>query len=474
MVRAVEVGKRFGNTLALDSVSLEIVPGEIHALVGRNGAGKSTLVAILAGLLRADAGRVERSGALACVYQHSKLVPQLSVAENVFLNRCASMGPFVDWARVRSQTQALLAEWDLGITPDAAAETLSVEERQMVEIVRALSLGARFVILDEPTARLEARGIERLFMRLRALRDRGVGILFISHHLQEIYDLCDRVTVLRDGRHIRTSRVADLDAAALIEAMTGESGASISERAAAAMSGGERLRVEALSGEGIDGVSFAVRAGEIVGLAGTGASAKTAIAETIAGVRKPHGGSIRIDGRAVRTGSVRDALAAGIGFVPRDRHRDGMVGSLTVEENLTMTIADRFGALGFISPKRRRDAARLAIARLGIAARADQPASELSGGNQQKVVMGRALAREPRVLVLIEPAAGVDVKSKEALLREIDAVRRKGTSVVVASDDPDDLRVCDRVLVVRAGRIAGELAAGWNENDLIARMEGMA
>jgi simple sugar transport system ATP-binding protein len=474
VVQAIDLCKRFGSTLALDTVSLQVMPGEIHALVGRNGAGKSTLVSILAGLLRADAGRVERSSAPACVYQHSKLVPQLSVAENVFLNRCASMGPFVDWPRVRAQTHALLAEWDLGISPDAAAESLSVEERQMVEIVRALSMGARFIILDEPTARLDARGIERLFARLRVLRDRGAGILFISHHLQEIYDLCDDVTVLRDGKHICTAGVADLGHTALIEAMTGESRGDAGEAAAPLARGEERLRVDALCGGDLEGVSFSVRRGEIVGLAGTGASAKTAIAETIAGLRKARSGSIRIDGRNVGTGNVRDAIAAGIGFVPRDRHRDGMVGTLSVEENLTMTVADRFGKFGFISPKRRRDAARLAIARLGIAARGDQFAEQLSGGNQQKVVLGRALARGPRVLVMIDPTAGVDVKSKEALLAEIDEVRRTGTSVVLASDDTEDLRICDRVLIVRGGRIDGELSAGWHENDLIARMEGIA
>jgi simple sugar transport system ATP-binding protein len=303
----------------------------------------------------------------------------------------------------------------------------------------------------------------------------GVTMLFISHHLQEIYDVCDAVTVLRDGRSVRTSSVASLAQTQLIEAMTGESPHELPAATAAPepRRSGYALEVTKLSGEGFYGVSATIAPGEIVGIAGIAGSGNVSLAQTIAGLQRARAGSVRIGGRALSCG-VRSARDAGIGFVPRDRHRDGLVADLSVEENATLAIDDRLGPFGFIDPRKRRQAGLRAIKELEIVAAGPwQPVDELSGGNQQKVVFARALARDPKVLIAIDPTAGVDVKSKEALTDAIRRLRDGGTAILVVSDDLDDLRICDRVLVMFAGRVTAEFSAGWNDNELIARMEGL-
>lgn len=491
-LEAVGITKRFGSTTALEDVRLEVAQGSIHALVGRNGAGKSTLVSILTGLTRPDCGSIQfhgepapplsdRSGwhaRVACVYQHSMIVPHLSVAENIFLNRQPTVaGGAIDWRALRRDARDLLVEWRLHIDIDARAGTLNVEERQLIEIVRDLSFGARFIILDEPTARLETGAIERLFLHLRALNAAGVTILYISHHLQELYELCDSVTVLRDGRRICTSSVAALPEPALIDAMTGDAkegtnaaGASKARRDAI---GEVILEVANLSGDGFANVSASIRSGEIVGIAGVGGSGKVALAETIAGLRSARGGSARFNGVTLH-GGVRRALRAGIGFVPRDRHNEGLIPDLSIDENATLTIDDRLGAWGVIDPRRRRRTGETAMRDLEIVARsAGQPVRELSGGNQQKVVFARALARDPKLLIAIDPSAGVDVKSKESLQRHIGNLRDRGKAVILVTDDLDDLRRCDRVLILHGGRLTGEVHAGWRDAELIARMEGL-
>lgn len=456
--QAFAIGKRFGSTQALKDVSISIRPGEIHGLVGRNGAGKSTLVGVLTGMIVPDSGHVELQRAAACVYQHSKIVSTLSAAENVFLNRQPRRGAFVDWRRMREQTRELFERWGIDIDPAAPASGLAVEQRQLVEIVRALSFGARFVILDEPTARLDVQQIRRLFAALRTLRDEGVAILFISHHLDEVFELCNAVTVLRDGAVVAGGELRALSKSELVAAMAGPARQEAAANTKRAL-GDERLRVASLCGAGFNDVTLAVRAGEIVGVCGTGASGKISAAETIAGLRELRGGSVRADG--------------GIGLVPRDRHREGLVLGLSVAENATMTITSRLGRFGFISPAQRERCARESIERFGIVARPDQAVAELSGGNQQKVVLARALACEPGVLVLIEPTAGVDVHSKAQLHACIERSAQSGTAVLLVSDDLDELRLCDRVLVMLRGRIAHEALPGWADRELIGVMEGV-
>ncbi|MFI6879787.1 sugar ABC transporter ATP-binding protein [Streptomyces sp. NPDC050400] len=495
LVEATGIAKRYGPTVALADGRLTVRAGESHALVGRNGAGKSTLVTVLTGLQAPDAGTLLFDGEpapplgdreawrakVACVYQKPTVVPELTVAENLFINRQPdSRRGFFSWKKLRTEAERLLHTWDIHVDPDARTADLKVEDRQMVEIARALSGGARFIVLDEPTAQLDNKEIERLFARMRALQDSGVTFLFISHHLQEVYEVCQTVTVLRDARWITTAPVAELPRAALVEAMAGE---AIAEQAAAAAEAVVEqdgvdapvvLSVEHLTSDSYADVSLTVRRGEVVGLAGSSGSGKINLAESLAGLHTPTSGTARLDGRELPFGDVSAALRAGVGCVPRDRHDQGLVTGMSIGDNATMTVLDRLGRYGFVGTDRKRAFARDLIDRLDIHTEGpEQPVSDLSGGNAQKVVMARALASDPHLLVLINPTAGVDVKSKESLLRRVDNARDDGTAILVVSDELDDLRRCDRVLVLFHGRVVAQHAAGWTDHDLIASIEGV-
>jgi len=492
VAEATDITKRFGSTVALDGARIRVLPGQTHALVGRNGAGKSTLVSILTGLQAPDTGRVLFAGAaaprlsdrdawrrhVACVYQKSTIIPQLTVVENLLLNRYdrGRLG-LISWRSLRQRARDLLAVWSVDVDVEAKAKDLSVEQRQFVEIARALSFGARFIILDEPTAQLDAGAIARLFGHIRDLQAQGVTFLYISHHLQEIYEICDVVTVFRDAHHILTAPVADLPRGELVAAMTGEATTLDAPRSRVAPAGDPDvvLDVAGLRFDGVfEDISFQVRAGEIIGLAGAGGSGKTEVAETVVGLRTPHAGAITVDGHTPRPGHVAAALAAGVGFVPQDRHHQGLIAGMSIADNTTMTIPERLGAAGFLSTRRRDAVANTLIDALAIKTPGpDLPVSGLSGGNQQKVVMARALASDPKVLVLITPTAGVDVRSKEFLLDKVDRVASAGTAVIVASDELDDLRICDRVLVIFQGRIVADMPSGWHDHDLVAAMEGL-
>ncbi|MFC9673560.1 MULTISPECIES: sugar ABC transporter ATP-binding protein [unclassified Streptomyces] len=493
LVEASGIAKRYGPTVALQDGRLTVLPGESHALVGRNGAGKSTLVTVLTGLQAPDAGTLLFDGEpapplsdrdawrakVACVYQKPTVVPELTVAENLFINRQpGSRRGFFSWRKLQEEAAQVLDTWDIHVDPDARTADLKVEDRQMVEIARALSGGARFIVLDEPTAQLDNREIERLFTRMRALQESGVTFLFISHHLQEVYEVCQTVTVLRDARWITTAPVAELPRAALVEAMAGE---VIAEERAAARAAVEHepdatvlLDARGLTSEAYHDVDLAIRSGEVVGLAGSSGSGKIQLAEAFAGLHTPSAGTALLDGRKLPFGDVGAALTAGVGCVPRDRHDQGLVTGMTIGDNATMSVLGRLGRHGFVGTDRKRRFAADLIDRLDIHAEGpDQPVSDLSGGNAQKVVMARALASDPRLLVLINPTAGVDVKSKESLLSRMDSAREDGTAVLVVSDELDDLRRCDRVLVLFHGKVVAEHAAGWNDHELIASIEGV-
>ncbi|AUY48373.1 sugar ABC transporter ATP-binding protein [Streptomyces sp. CB01881] len=494
VVEADGISKRFGATVALRDARISVAPGESHALVGRNGAGKSTLVSILTGLQNPDTGTLRFNGEpapapgdtdawrtrAACVYQRSTIIPALTVTENLFLDRqsTGAMRP-IRWKQLHARATGLLAEYGVDVDPTARADNLTVEQRQFVEIARALSLGARFIILDEPTAKLDARGIDKLFDKLRSLQEQGVAFLFISHHLQEVYDLCTTVTVYRDARHIITAPVTELDQHALVEAMTGES----TRDAEPAWSPAGRTRPDdapllEVTGLSLDGayhdLSLTARPGEVVGLAGAAASGNVRLGETLAGLHHPRSGTITVKGRPVRTGRVPAALAAGIGFVPEDRHIQGLIPQRSVAENATLTVTDQLGSYGTVLPSRTRAFAERMIDDLDIKTPGPAtPVSALSGGNQQKVVIARALATDPQVLVAIRPTNGVDIKSKESLLGTVREVADAGRSALIVSDELDDLRVCDRVLAMFHGRVVAEFAHGWSDEQLVAAMEGM-
>ncbi|MFI5800551.1 sugar ABC transporter ATP-binding protein [Streptomyces sp. NPDC051677] len=494
VAEATGISKRFGATVALRDARISIAAGESHALVGRNGAGKSTLVSILTGLQQPDTGSLRFSGEpapsvgdidawrsrVACVYQRSTIIGELTVAENLFLNRqsAGAVQP-IRWKQLRLRAEELLSEYGVAVDPAARARDLTVEQRQFVEIARALSFGARFIILDEPTAKLDARGISRLFGKLRDLRDQGVAFLFISHHLQEVYDLCTTVTVYRDAAHILTAPVAELGHQSLVEAMTGESaslGGAVVSGPSAGAGGAELLAIDGLTlSDACQDLSLSVRSGEVVGLAGATASGNVQVGEAVAGLHRAEDGRISVGGRNVRTGSVPSALAAGVGFVPEDRHLQGLVHNRSVAENATLTVTDQLGPFGTVLPARTKAFARHMIRDLDIKTPgAATPVSALSGGNQQKVVVARALATDPRVLVAVRPTNGVDVKSKEFLLGRIRQIADGGKAALIVSDELDDLRVCDRVVVMFHGRAVAEFDRGWKDEHVVAAMEGVA
>lgn len=492
------IWKAFGETQALSDVSIDVRAGECHALVGRNGAGKSTLVAIFTGLTRPDRGTVrlgtEAAPALtdraawqrlvACVYQKSMVVPSLTVAENVFLNRATGDGDhgIINWRAMRSQAHQVMLDWGFDLDVKRLAQDLTVEQRQVVEIARALSGGARFLILDEPTASLEKAAIERLFERIRRLKESGVGILYISHHLEEIYEVCNQLTVLRDGKLVLSAPVGEVKQERLVEAMVGVAPQQAAENVApkrVIASGPPRLEISHLHVSARQGpvqdVSFAVSAGECVGLVGLQGSGTTSVADAVVGLVKPVAGEIRLDGKAVPVGKVDATLRQGITYVPEDRHARGFVPYLGVGENLTTAILDRLSSWGIVSLARRNQIATDLVAQLSIVTSGlDQRVGQLSGGNQQKVVVGRALARKPEVLVVISPTVGVDVASKETLLNVIDAACNNGTAVLLVSDDLDDLRICTRLLIMVKGKLVKEFRQPpWDGHEVIAAVEGL-
>ena len=411
--------------------------------------------------------------------QHSKVVPTLTVAENLFLNRFERRR--VSWRSMRAAARRILDEWGFELDVDLVASELSVEQRQVVEIARALTIGARFLILDEPTASLEARAVDRLFGHVHRLKESGVGIMYISHHLEEIYRICDTVTVVRDGKHILTGEVAELDQNAVIAAMVGTAVVPVSSsESKLGADAPVRLRVDNLTVRsvtgGVDDVSLEVKAGECVGLVGLRGSGSSTVGDVVAGLIKPDDGAVQLDGQPLAYGKVDGALARGVGYVPEDRHARGFVASLGVDENLTLPIYPEISKFGVVSIKRRSEAARQLVQRLQIVASGGgQPVGELSGGNQQKVVVGRALSSNPSLLVIISPTVGVDVAAKAALLKIVEDARVAGTAVLLVSDDLEELRIATRLIVMVRGRIVREFRERpWDEAEPIAAAEGLA
>ncbi|MEO8666983.1 MAG: sugar ABC transporter ATP-binding protein [Bauldia sp.] len=499
LVETLGVSKRYGTTLALDAVSLQIHAGHSVALAGRNGAGKSTLVRMLTGLDRPDTGEVRFAGApapdtsaraqwrsrVACVYQKSTIIPELTVGENLFLHdEPRTRFGHILWGEVRRLGREQLDFWGLDVDIEQRAGDLTVGQRQLLEIARALRRGSRFIILDEPTARLESREINQLFDHINRLKASGVTFLFISHHLQEIYEICERVAVMRDGRLVAEASVADMNQGAVVAAMVGSHaaiagqmgneshGEGAAQRAARLDSRPIVLSVDGVSvAKIVDNVTIRVRAGERVGLAGLAGSGKTELAEAIVGARTPDAGRIAVGGQPLHAGRTDYAREIGIGYVPEDRHYNGFCSNLSVEENIALPVLHRLSSNGFISGERRRDLAESMISRLQIkVSDPEQGASELSGGNQQKTVMGRALAIGPRVLVLAYPTAGVDIASKEALFG---IIRATDSAVLLVSDEIDELAICDRVIVMFAGRVVREFNGSWGEEEMVAAMEGV-
>ena len=504
---AAGIHKQFGSTQALRGVDLTLYPGRCLGLVGRNGAGKSTLVSILSGIYPADSGEVRFDGVpapplgnvsawrdqIATVFQHSMVVPGLTVAENVFLGRQPRRAGLIDWRRMREQTRQVMAEWGFQIDVNRPCADLTVEQRQIVEIARALAAGTRCLLLDEPTAALERGAIERLFARVRQLTASGVAVLYISHHLEEVFEICQDAAVIRDGELVLTGPASGLSKDDLVTAMVGpdaaatradltRAGAGRSAAAPAADRGAPLLVIDHVSAESPGGrvrdTSLQVRPGERVGMTGLLSAGVSTLARIVAGAAPYESGRVLLDGKDLPPGRRDLALRAGVGYLPEDRQADGFVSALGVAENSTMTITDWLARLaGFLRPQTRAAAAAPLTRALSImSAGPDQPVGELSGGNQQKVTAARALARKPRLIVAITPTRGVDVASKTLLLAELARVTAEtGAALLLATDELDDLAICDRVIVlVRGERFTEFTEPPFDREALIAATEGMA
>jgi simple sugar transport system ATP-binding protein len=521
-VEAAGIFKQFGSTQALRGVDLTLQPGRCLGLVGRNGAGKSTLVSILSGIYPADAGQVRFEGQpapplgalhawrsrIATVFQHSMVVPDLTVAENVFLGHQPGPGGLVDWRRMREQAQQIMAEWGFRLDVGRPCSSLTVEQRQIVEIARALAAGTRCLLLDEPTAALERAAVERLFARVRQLVSSGVAVLYISHHLEEVFEICQDATVIRDGEIVLTAPIKDLTKEQLVSAMVGRAppggamtGDARQETAAAtatARAGGpagtgagtgagpgagtpclvlDHVSATAPAGS-VHDISLEVHPGERVGLTGLLSAGVSTLARVVAGVTPYEAGAVLVDGKPLTSGRRDLAMRAGVGYVPEDRQAEGFVALLGVAENGTMSIVDWLARrLGWLRP-RARSAAMAPLARTLsiVSAGLNQPVGELSGGNQQKVTVARSIARKPRLIVAIAPTRGVDVASKALLLAELAAVtEQSGAGLLLASDELSDLDICDRIVVlVRGERFTEFGAPPFDREALIAATEGLA
>jgi simple sugar transport system ATP-binding protein len=497
LVSVTGIDKRFGSTFALRGVDLSINAGQCLGLVGRNGAGKSTLVSILSGLDAPDAGEVRFGGEppprladitrwrewIATVFQHSMVVPALSVAENVFLG---DTDRFISWREMRARTRDIMRDWGYDIDAAALCRDLSVEQLQIVEIARALARGAKCVLLDEPTAALEREAVRRLFERVRQLVASGVAVLYISHHLEEVFEICDDVAVLRDGELVLTAPTAELSREGLVAAMVGAAApaaTNVAETTALTASGAGDpvLAVQdlvATSPRGrVTGVSLQVWPGEIVGVTGLLSAGVATLGRVIAGAESQDAGRVLVRGQRVPAGRRDAAQRAGIGYIPEDRRAEGFVAHLGVAENATMTIADRLAdRLGFVRPGKRVAAAAPITSALSLVSSGPaQPVRELSGGNQQKVTVARTLAHKPAIIVAITPTRGVDVASKALLLASLArAAAETGAGVLLCSDELSDLDLCDRVIVLVRGEIFTEFTEPpFDRDQLIVATEGL-
>jgi len=473
---AVGVSKRFGVVQALDDVTLSVRPREILALVGENGAGKSTLVRIFEGVYRPDQGALMAGGApqafrspsdahalgIRVIHQEPDIVPDLSIAENLFLGDFRSIhGVFLDRADLERRTREMLAKFGLekDLGPWIRAGGLGPSQRQLMEIMRALRGGLRVLALDEPTSSLTEEEAQRLFRVVRRLRDDdGVGVVYISHRMREVRDLADRVAVLRDGRLVAERPTAEFPEAEIIQAMVGRPIADFYERGARRR-GEAVLSVRGLTTKRVSDVNLDVHSGEVVGLAGLVGAGRSELAEAIFGHDRMLAGSVAVRGRPIRLKSPADAIAAGIGFAPEDRKSQALLLMRSVKDNITLAVPDLISRFDFVDPGAERRIAAEFADRLRIRTPSlDAAVSNLSGGNQQKVVLARWLARHPKVLILDEPTKGIDVGAKAEIYRLIAELAGEGIALlVISSEMPELLGMADRILVMAGGRLVAEL-----------------
>jgi len=484
------IGKTFPGVRALEGVDLDVLPGEVHALIGENGAGKTTLIRVLGGIHQPDGGEIVLRGkpvhiptprrarelGIAIIHQELNQIGPLSVAENLFMgDEPRRWGWFVDWEALRGRARALLAGLGVDVDPRARVDQLGVAQRQTVEIARALSLNAEILVMDEPTAALTLEEVERLFGVIAGLRARGVAVIYVSHRLEEIFRIADRITVLRDGHYVGTYPTGEIDLDRLIQLMVGRKLTEKFPRAPAPQ-GPPRLEVRGLSAAAVfEGVSFAVHAGEILGIAGLIGSGKIEVANAIFGMIPLDRGVVFVEGKRARITSPADAIALRIGLVPEDRKTLGLILGMSVRDNITLASVGRLSACGFIRQKAERALVEQAMRRLDIRARGrDQMVRDLSGGNQQKVVVAKWLEAGARILLLCEPTRGIDVGAKIEMYRLMAELARGGAAVVMISSElPEVLGMSDRILVMHEGRITAEFThADATQEKIMASASG--
>ena len=470
------IGQVFPGVVALDDVHFDLMKGEVHVLLGENGAGKSTLVKILSGAYPRSSGRILLDGAdvridsprraqelgIAIIYQELNLIPALTAAENIYLGRePRRRSGLIDQKQLTAGAQALLDELHAGIDGRRRLRELSVAQQQMVEVARALSLNARILIMDEPTSALTGQEIGELFALIRRLTQRGVSVIYISHRMEEIFEIGERVTVLRDGRHIETRPIAGASREELVRLMVNR---ELKEHfpKVRVEPGIEALRVDRLSRSGVlEDISFTLRRGEVVGIAGLLGSGRTELARALFGADPIDSGRIFIEGKPVRIGSPRDAIHRGIGYLTEDRKGQGLILNLPVRENICLASLGKFSRLGWVSLARENTAASGFVEKLRIRTPGlGQQVRYLSGGNQQKVVMSRWLCSDSRILLFDEPTRGIDVGAKVEIYQLMNKLAADGAAILTISSELEEIiGMSDRVLVMCRGRIAGELSA---------------
>ena len=469
--------KTFGAVKALEDGSITLYPGEAHALLGENGAGKSTVVKILAGVHHLDTGTLivngttvnfngptaSRSAGIVVIYQEPTLFPDLSVAENIFMGR-HPVGSLrrIDRAEMRTRSAAVFARLGVSLDPARLARGLSVADQQIVEIAKAISFDARVIVMDEPTAALSSVEVSRLFDVVRTLCKDNAAVLFITHRLEEAFTLCQRVTIMRDGRFVNTAPIEDVTIDSIIHSMVGRDLGTLFPKTDTT-AGDVVLDVQHLTREGVfTDVSFNVRRGEIVALSGLVGAGRSEIARAIFGVDRHHAGTVTLNGKALPNGSPIAAMHAGIGFVPEDRRQQGLVMDMSIDQNIAVASLGNLSRRGLIRRSAERAMAHDWAARLRLKfGRMRNPVSTLSGGNQQKVVLAKWLARKPALLIIDEPTRGIDVSTKAEVHRLLDQLVHEGIGVLMISSElPEVLGMADRVLVVHEGRLVAEFPRG--------------
>ncbi|HEX5163227.1 MAG TPA: sugar ABC transporter ATP-binding protein [Steroidobacteraceae bacterium] len=497
VLRARDISRAFPGVQALSGAELTLRAGEVHALMGQNGAGKSTLIKVLTGVHAPDSGSIELQGqtiaprsplhaqelGISAVHQESHLLPNLSVAENICAGRYPKRprlrGGGIDWRETNRRARELLSGLGIQLDVTQLAGGLPAAVQQLATVARAVATDARVLILDEPTSSLDADEVKALFALVRRLRDKGVAILFVTHFLDQVYEVCDRITVLRNGRFVGEYACGKLDARGLVAAMVGRELVNAERPAAHAVAdtGGAPavLAARGISRRGqLNPMDIELRAGEVLGLAGLLGSGRTELARLLFALDARDSGELAVDGKPAKIDQPADALAHGLGFCPEDRKESGIVAELSVRENIALALQARMGLRKFLKPAEQRALAEKLVAALGVkTASIETPIAQLSGGNQQKAIIARWLATNPRVLILDEPTRGIDIAAKQELMNEVLKLANTGTAVLFISSEIEEVvRLSDRIMVLRDRAKAGELPRGADEDAVFSMIAG--